>query len=89
MFLIIEDVVFFLLGRNICMYYDTHCDATILLQFMKFRGLLSSFNESVTLREGFTKASKGSTKPSRSVSSRRLREACKAPPRTLRGGSMY
>ena len=45
-------------------------------------GGLSLFNESAPLREVLTK-------PSRSLSSRRLRGACKVPLQTLRGGFMY
>ena len=61
-----------------------------MLQYIKLFGDSSLFNESATRREGFTEASRrlqeGSVKPSRSVSLRRLRDTCKAPPRTLRGG---
>ena len=41
-------------------------------------GGLSLFNESATLRDGFKMSSRRPTNPWRSVSSRRLGEACKA-----------
>ena len=55
--------------------------------------LLGAYHYLTTNQPPFAKTSRslqeGSTKPSRSVSSKRLHEASKASPRTLRGGCIY
>ena len=72
------------------------CFAKHLQKFMEHVGGLSLSDESFPNEDATSASAKasrslqeGPAKPSRSVSSRRLRGASKAPPRTLRGGCIY